>query len=125
MVDVILLLLVFYILASIGLTVERGIPVALPDAVSGESSTVEETTITINKDGEVFLNHDPITLAKLGEAVAAKAADEPGGLTRLQEGYVVLNIDLSVPHGKVVEAMDQLRGIGVSNFSIATEGQGS
>ena len=49
MVDVMFLLLVFYILGSIGLTIERGIPVSLPDAISGEASVVEETKITITK----------------------------------------------------------------------------
>ena len=45
----------------------------------------------------------------------------PGGLKHLQEGYVVLNIDMDVPHRKVIQAMDQLREIGISNFSMATE----
>lgn len=121
MVDVMFLLLVFYILASIGLTIERGIPVSLPDAVSGESSVVEETKITITKDGNVFLNHDKVSLDTLGEAVKAKADEMPGGLKHLQEGFVVLNIDMDVPHRQVVKAMDQLREVGVSNFSIATE----
>lgn len=121
MVDVMFLLLVFYILGSIGLTIERGIPVSLPEAVSGESAVVEETKISITAGGDVFLNHDKVALSELGEAVRQLAESQPGGLKHLQEGYVVLNIDMSVPHGQTVKAMDQLRSIGVTNFSIATE----
>jgi biopolymer transport protein ExbD len=121
MVDVMFLLLVFYILGSIGLTIERGIPVTLPDAVSGEASVVEETKITITKSGEVFLNHDRVTMETLGAAVEEEAAKSPGGLKHLQDGYVVLNIDMDVTHRQVIEAMDQLRNIGISNFSMATE----
>ena len=121
MVDVMFLLLVFYILASIGLTIERGIPVSLPDAASSEAAVVEETKITITKSGDVFLNHDKISLDTLGEAVKEKADGMPGGLKHLQEGYVVLNIDMDVPHRQVIQAMDQLRDIGISNFSMATE----
>lgn len=121
MVDVMFLLLVFYILASIGLTIERGIPVTLPDAVSSEAAVVEETKITITRAGEVFLNHDPVKLDELGEVVKERAEEMPGGLAHLQEGYVVLNVDMEVPHRQVVQAMDQLRQIGISNFSLATE----
>jgi biopolymer transport protein ExbD len=121
MVDVMFLLLVFYILGSIGLTVERGIPVSLPEAISSEGAVVEEMKVTITKTGEVFLNHDKVALDELGAALTSQAEKLPGGLKHLQEGYVVLNIDLDVPHRTVVKTMDQLRGIGVSNFSIATE----
>ena len=124
MVDVMFLLLVFYILASIGLTIERGIPVSLPDAVSSENAVVEETKITITKSGDVFLNHDRVDLDSLGEAVKEKASAEPGGLEHLQQGYVVLNIDMDVPHRQVIKAMDQLREVGISNFSMATEEDG-
>jgi biopolymer transport protein ExbD len=121
MVDVMFLLLVFYILGSIGLTIERGIPVSLPDAISGEASVVEETKITITKNGEVYLNHDLVTMDTLGAAVQEQAANQPGGLKHLQDGYVVLNIDMDVTHRQVIDAMDQLRNIGISNFSMATE----
>ncbi|MCA9777080.1 MAG: biopolymer transporter ExbD [Candidatus Eremiobacteraeota bacterium] len=124
MVDVMFLLLVFYILASIGLTIERGIPVSLPDAVSSENAVVEETKITITKSGDVFLNHDKVDLDSLGEAVKEKASAEPGGIEHLQQGYVVLNIDMDVPHRQVIKAMDQLREVGISNFSMATEEDG-
>lgn len=124
MVDVMFLLLVFYILGSIGLTIERGIPVTLPRADSGESSVVEETKITVTASGDVFLNHDKVELENLGQAVEKLASESSGGLKHLQDGYVVLNIDMEVPHKKVVLVMDQLREIGISNFSIATEDAG-
>ena len=121
MVDVMFLLLVFYILGSIGLTVERGIPVSLPDAVSSEAAVVEETKVSITAKGEVYVNHEKTTLDELGAAITQLAEELPGGLKHLQDGYVVLNIDMDVPHRRVVKAMDQLRAIGISNFSIATD----
>lgn len=125
MVDVMFLLLVFYILSTLAMTTERGIPVSLPTAASGESTRVEETTISINAQGEVFLNRDRVELSDVGSALKAQAEQLPGGLEHLREGYVVLNIDMSVPHRSVVSVMDQLRELGISNFSIATdEGEG-
>ena len=121
MVDVMFLLLVFYILSTIAMTTERGIPVSLPSADSGESTRVDETTVTINARGEVFLNQDPVPLSELGFALKTRAAGLPGGLDHLRQSYVVLNIDMSVPHRSVVSVMDQLRELGISNFSIATD----
>lgn len=125
MVDVMFLLLVFYILSTIALTVERGVPVSLPTAATGDLSKVDETTVTIDAQGKVFLDTDPVQLESLGEAIRKKATELPGGLEHLRESYIVLNIDMTVPHGSVVRVMDQLREIGVSNFSIATDEGGS
>lgn len=121
MVDVMFLLLVFYILGSIGLTIERGIPVSLPEAVSGEPSVVEETKVSVTGNGEVFVNHTKVSLDALGEAVKEEAEKRPGGLKHLQEGYVVLNIDMNVKQREVIKVMDQLRTVGITNFSMATE----
>ncbi len=121
MVDVMFLLLVFYILSTIAMTIERGIPVSLPEASSSESTSVEEVTITVNEKGEIFLNHDKVALEDLGQALQTKAESMSGGIKHLQEGYVVLNIDMDVPHRQVVGVMNQLRGVGVGNFSIATD----
>lgn len=121
MVDVMFLLLVFYILSTIAMTVERGIPVSLPAASSGESTSVEEVTITINSKGQVYLNHDKVKLEDLGSAIQEKAKTMSGGMKHLQEGYVVLNIDLDVAHRQVVGTMNQLREVGIANFSIATD----
>lgn len=121
MVDVMFLLLVFYILSTIAMTIERGMPVSLPTAASGESTSVEEITVTVNREGAVFVNHDPVELKALGQALEEKAKSMSGGIAHLREGYVVLNIDMDVPHRKVVGVMDQLRGVGVSNFAIATD----
>lgn len=121
MVDVMFLLLVFYILSTIAMTTERGIPVSLPGAASAGSVAVEEVVVSINARGEVYLNRERVELAELGSSLQSLADGLPGGLAHLREGYVVLNIDMAVPHRSVVSAMDQLGQLGISNFSIATD----
>lgn len=124
MVDVMFLLLVFYILSTIAMTTERGIPVSLPSAASGESSRVEETTISVNDKGEIYLNHDHVELDQLGASLETLASTLPGGLEHLRESYVVLNIDMSAQHRTFVGIVDQLRQLGITNFSIATDEKG-
>lgn len=121
MVDVMVLLLVFYILSSVALSHQHGIPVHLPRASTGEGSQVEEVVVTIDRQGRFFLNKEPTSADELAEAVKKLALSYPGGLAGLTDGNVVINADLGVEHGAVVAAMDELRSIGINNFAIATE----
>jgi biopolymer transport protein ExbD len=74
MVDVMFLLLVFYILSTIAMTTERGIPVSLPAAASGQTVAAEEIVVSINAQGEVYLNQKRVELPELGAAMRASPA---------------------------------------------------
>lgn len=118
MVDVMFLLLVFYVLSSLALHHHQGIPVNLPGAVSSESNSPgQEIVLTVRPGGEYFLNQKPVQLGDLEAALEAL----PGGLAQVRRTSVVLNADLSAQHRHVVEALDQLRKLGVNDFVIATE----
>ncbi|MGE0489167.1 MAG: ExbD/TolR family protein [Vulcanimicrobiota bacterium] len=123
MVDVMFLLLVFYILSTIALTTQAGIPVQLPEAANTAQNPVEEVVVTIDKEGQFFVNKDKVKPEELAGAVEQLASTREGGLEHLKEGNIVLNADLSVQHRLVIQAMDQLRSLGITNFAIATEAQ--
>lgn len=116
MVDVMFLLLVFYILSTVALTVQKGVPVQLPAAATTETNPVEEVVVTIEKDGTFYLNKEKVEADELASALEAL-----GNLEHLRSGVVVLNADMKVQHRRVVKAMDQLRSLGITNFAIATE----
>lgn len=118
MVDVMFLLLVFYILSSLALHKDRGIPVSLPAASSGEAgSALEELTLTITAKGEYYLNKDRVELAELG----GRLEGLPGGLESVRKRPLVLNADLAVQHRSVVDAINELRKLGIQDFVIAVE----
>lgn len=122
MIDVMLLLLVYYILSTITLGHEHGIPVKLPEAATGEAAARHlEVMITITKDGEFYLGKDRIRPDEVVTAVKALAERTPGGLEALQQTGVVINADLTVQHRLVVSTMDALRVAGITQFAIATE----
>jgi biopolymer transport protein ExbD len=123
MIDVMLLLLVFYILSTLTLNQEKGIHVQLPQAKTGErdDSNNKAVVVTIDKDGKFYLNKTPVTPGGLPAAMRALAAQRPGGIADIQANPVVINADLSVQHRLVVEAMDALRGLDILRFSIATQ----
>lgn len=118
MVDVMFLLLVFYILSSLALKHPMGIPVNLPAADTSETAaTHQPIVLTVKPDGRYFLNKDVVKLEELESAIAAL----PGGLEAARKTNIVLNADLSSQHRYVMAALDELRKLGLNDFLIATE----
>ena len=116
MIDTIFFMLVFFMLSSLALVKLNGLPVNLPKAATAQKQQANDLTITIDKGRQVYVNTQPVTLAQLGPALLAKA----GPNADLSTASVVINADLSVPHGLVVGCIDGARQVGISSFSIAT-----
>ena len=62
MIDVVFFLLVFFMMASLAMTIYQGLPVNLPEAASGQRNAAETASITLSRDGGSFLNSEPITV---------------------------------------------------------------
>ena len=122
MVDVMFLLLVFYVLSSLAMSQNKGIQVALPAAATGQASAVPQmVVITVDAQGQVFLLQDKVEVSELATRVQELAATRPGGMEALQTDGVVLNADQTSQMKQTVAVMDQLRQVGVYNFSISTQ----
>lgn len=123
MVDVMFLLLVFYILSSLALHKPKGIAVDLPQAKSGDSPTVsQDLTVTITADGSYYLDKEKVPEGRLDQSLKLKCG---GSVEKPASINVVLNADQATPHHFVVAAMDSLRNLGVTNFSISTASIGA
>jgi biopolymer transport protein ExbD len=112
MIDVIFFLLVFFMISTLSMTVNRGLPVNLPTAATSQKDLRENLNLTLTQDGELFLNRESITMQDLGPRVKAALAHEP-------ELTVIMNADGEVRHSAVVALMDELRSAGVSSLAIA------
>jgi len=114
MIDVIFFLLVFFILSTLSMTINRGLPVNLPTAATSQKDLRENLNLTLTQAGEIFLNKEPIALQDIGQRVRAALATEP-------ELMVIINADGKVQHSAVVEVMDELRVVGVARLAIAVK----
>ena len=117
MIDTIFFLLVFFMLSSLALVKLNGLPVNLPKAATATRQQANDLTITIDKSRQIYVNKQPVSLADLGPTLVVKAGG-PG--VDLTNSSVILNADLSVPHGVVVGCMDEARKVGIVRFAIAT-----
>ena len=116
MIDTVFFLLVFFMMASLSMAVYRGMPVNLPKAASGQNEIRENAALTVTKGGELFLNKQSIAWEALPNRLTALLAANP-------ELTVIINADESVPHGRIVDAMDAARGAGVGRLAIAVRPQ--
>src|SRR3954454_16834541 len=77
MIDIIFFLLVFFMISTLSMTINRGIPVNLPKAASSQKELRDSVNITVTREGELFLNKEPITLPDIGQRVHAGLAKDP------------------------------------------------
>jgi len=114
MVDLYLvLLLIFIIMTTAGV---QSIKVDLPKA-GGPTKKTEGTktqAITINGEGKVFLNTIPVTLADLEQKLTQLKAKTP-------DFPVVVKGDGRMQYQGVMEVLDLLGRVGVSNIGLATQ----
>ena len=113
LVDVMLVLLIVFMVAAPLLSV--GVPVELPktDAKSLPSES-EPITITVDKDGTVFLQETEVTLDDIVVRLSAIA----------QNGYderIYLRGDNASDYGSVMKVMARVNAAGYSNLGLVTD----
>ncbi len=87
--------------------------VKLPKAASASNiETREQVNITLSKEGPVYLGEDIVTIKELKQAVGAKFKEN-------SELIVVLRADKLVGFHKIVDILDVLTELGITNLNIA------
>jgi len=112
MLDVVFLLLIFFMLTSI--FAKPMLPLDLPEAATATVAPEPEVRVAIHRDGSVFVNE---RLVGPTELVAELAALFTAGTGR----DLSLQSDQGVPFGRVVEIMDLAKQAGAANISVVTE----
>ena len=117
MLDVIFLLLCFFVTVSVFSQWESEISIKLPSATTAEAPErlPGEIIVNLSKDGLVTVN---------GKAL--KLPDLQARLTRIAKYYpgqpVIIRADRETKYESLVKVIDTCRAADVWNFSLATEG---
>ena len=115
MLDVIFLLLCFFVTASYYARWESDFAIQLPTAQNSSEPKSLPCDIVVNlaKDGSVTVNSRLLTLDDLGARL--------GKIVRFYPGQtVIVRADRAASYEALVKVIDVCRGAGVWNFSIAT-----
>ncbi|MBU0515035.1 MAG: biopolymer transporter ExbD [Proteobacteria bacterium] len=111
LIDVIFLLLVFFIYAMLSMTVHRGLPVKLPLAGDARQAQDRHIAVTIHADGALALNKSPVDLRGLVAGLKAKYAAD-----KKQPVYIFG--DQKTPYQRIIEVFDAVRRSGFSHVSL-------
>lgn len=112
LVDVLMVVLVMFILTATAQV--SGIQINLPKASSSISLSQPKTkAISINDGGQVFLDAYPVTLNELENRLRIEKAQSP-------DFPVIVRGDSTVQYQKVIEVLDLLRRLELSQVGLVT-----
>ena len=114
LIDVVFLLLIFFMLTTTFVNLENRVKVNLPSGDFAAAESSENIIVSITENNTIYLNGKLIDPLKLTENVATE-------LTKGPEKMVVLEADKNVLHGKVIRVMDLLKKGGAEKIAIATQ----
>ena len=115
MIDIIFAILAFFIISTMFLTKQQGLPVNLPNAITAQPQVSEDAiTVTVDSKGKISLNRKAVTLNTLQPNLQELIGSQPQVL-------VMVQADKKVNHGTVVTVMDKLRQMEGVQLAIAAE----
>lgn len=113
MVDLTLVLLIIFIIMTTAAI--QGVTIDLPKASSQKSLAESKTkAITITADGTIYLDTYPVNLTELESRLAGYYAADP-------QLPVVIRGDSVVQYQKVIDVLDLVGRIGISQVGLVTQ----
>ena len=114
LVDVMLVLLIIFMITAPML--HQGIEVVLPEADAEfiPQQDDDPLILSINSDGIIFLQEEPVHTSQLLERLTPQLASRQG-----QAVYIKGDRELS--YGKVIEVLDILQGGGITQINMVTD----
>ncbi len=113
LIDVVFLLLIFFMLTTTFINVESGVKVDLPSGDFAEVNERQNISVTITENNVLYLNNRLIDPNSLSDSIREQIGENVDSL-------VVLEADQNISHGKVVRVMDLIKKGGASRIAIAT-----
>lgn len=114
LIDVVFLLLVFFIYSMLSLTIHRGLPVHLPVAATSQADKQEFISITLQRDGRLFLEDNEVDMDTLHSLLIMAKEEDPNR-------KVYLRADKEVSYQRVVEVLDLIRSAGIYELALETQ----
>ena len=114
MLDLIFLLLAFFIISTMYMTEVRTISIALPIAQNAEVVHKGSSLVTVKKDGSYWLDDKKMPLDTIvAEVKKRSGADE--------NYFVVIRGEKEAAYDKVIHVLDRFKAAGITRFGLAAE----
>ncbi|MFC1498506.1 ExbD/TolR family protein [Verrucomicrobiota bacterium] len=97
--------------------IEQAIPVKLPKGKAAEVKSVQSRTVSIDRNGVIYIDNLPVDLDQLGLRIKALVEIDP-------ETTILVRADERIIYGNLVKVMKVLYGAQVSKMALVTEADG-
>ena len=114
MIDIIFVILSFFIVSSLYLVKLETIPVNLPNAETSNQEKDSLIVVTLNIENNVFIDEKFIDASTLENEIRSK-------LKTSKNKKVILRADKGLKYGKVISILDVLRKIENIKIGVSTE----
>lgn len=114
LIDIVFLLLVFFIYAMLSMAVHKALPVALPSSETAKIHKQMVLSITVDSEGAIHVDKDPVPLKSLAAILKEKAGktESPG---------VLLFADKDLSYQDLFRVLDQIALAGIKQVSLQAE----
>ena len=118
LIDIIFFLLATFVMVSLSMVKDHGINVALPTASTSTAQALPEfTTLSITKDGSLFLDKVAVTPNELPMKLQELKTQQQG------DPHVLINGDETAQLGHAIRVLDECRRQGISKVTFQTRPQ--
>jgi biopolymer transport protein ExbD len=114
LIDIVFLLLVFFIYTMLSMAVHRALPVVLPASSTADIDKRLTLSVTVEEDGTIFLDKEPVPLEDLSLAIRTKAKED-------KDAGVLLFADRRLSYQQLFKVLDQIRLGGIQRISLQAE----
>jgi len=114
LIDIVFLLLVFFIYAMLSMAVHRGLPVNLPSSSMAKIHKDLILSVSIRSDGIVYLDKARVSVKDLEGSLRKRTKGR-------KETGVLLFADRDLPYQKLFRVLDQIRKAGLTRISLQAE----
>jgi biopolymer transport protein ExbD len=113
-IDLVFLLIVFFIYAMLSMVVHHSLPVSLPVSSIAEIDTEQSLTVSVHQNGEIFLDETKLSLEELQVVLQDKALKADGD----KSVQVDLFADKALSYQELYRVLDIIRTAGISDVSL-------
>jgi biopolymer transport protein ExbD len=114
LIDIIFFLLATFIMVSLSMIQDHGIPVNLPVASTDSPQERQDyASVSITVDSRYLFNKEPVSKEQLVDCLAELKANDP-------EARVYINADAKAEFGLAVSILDEARKMGIAKIAIET-----
>ncbi len=114
LIDIMFFLLATFIMVSLSMIQNQGLPVNLPSASSAKAdSSHPSAALSVTSDGRVYWNKEEVTMDSLTGRLQGLAGSDP-------DAKVIINGDKKADFGTVVAVLDAARKAGIRHTAIRT-----